>query len=686
MAKRTRRKKTGKKRAKSSMQTAFTRYMLIVAVFIIWIAAIGVRLVHLQVNQHEWLREKALNQRSYEHKSKMLRGTIFDRNDRTLAMSIKVKSLYADPTVMDNIEDTASKIAKILKIKSDEIVSRLKVGKEKEKKFIWIARKLDEDQYQKINEVLVDDKIKKYDLPKFSGLYWREEQKRSYPYKNLASTIIGFTNSEHLGLAGVEMSQEEVLKGEVISSLRERDRLGRVYEETELDRQPPKDIVLTISNSIQYKAEEALINGIKRAKAKSGKVIVLDPKTGEILAMANYPSFDPNEFQKLDPNEFKNRVIQDNYSPGSVFKLITYGAALEEKLIEPEDMIDCGNGTITVGGHTFRDSHTIGNVSYTKAFAQSSNVGAIKTGQDVGKDRFYDYARKFGFGSKTGIKLPAETGGILRSPDKWNGDSLASMSIGYEIGVTALQSASAFATIANDGEKVQPHVIKEIRQSNGQIVSKAEPKRERIVSVETASDLRKMLRQVVLNGTAKTAQLAGYTSAGKTGTAWKYDPEIKAINRNKYVSSFIGFAPANNPRVVIAVVIDEPRGAFRYGGQVAGPVFREIAEQILPELNVEPDGTMPDDFSIEDNESFDDISNEEEESLDEVKIAEKETDEKAKDKTVNREKVAKTKKIKLEKSEDKKQKKDDTKDKPKTAKQEDSKSRKSRKGKKDEKT
>ncbi len=654
------------KNKKSSMQTAFSRYMVIVAVFIFWIAAIGVRLVHLQVNQHEWLLEQALEQRSYEYKSMMLRGTIFDRNDKTLAMSIKVNSLYADPSEIDDIDYTAKRIADILKVKPNEIIKDLKAGKEKNKRFVWIARKLDQEKYQEINKILIDSKARKNDLPKFAGLHWREEQKRSYPYKNLAATVIGFANSEHLGLAGIEMSQEEVLKGEVVSSFRERDRLGRVYDETEAPREPPKDVVLTISSSIQYKTEEALAKGVKYARAKSGKVIVLDPKNGEILAMANFPSFDPNEFQKLDADDFKNRVIQDNYSPGSVFKLITYSAALEEHLIAPDEMVDCGNGTITVGGHTFKDSHSIGNVSYTKAFANSSNVGAIKTGMEVGKNKFYRYARKFGFGEKTGIRLPAETGGILRSPDKWNGDSLASMSIGYEIGVTALQSAAAFATIANDGVKIQPHIVKEIRQSDGKTVSTIEPEKERIVSVETARDLRKMLRQVVLNGTAKTAQLAGYTSAGKTGTAWKYDAKLKAVNRNKYVSSFIGFAPADNPRVVIAVVIDEPQGAFRYGGQVAGPIFREIAEQVLPELNVKPDGNMPEDFSIDD-EIFDELDEPAAEDLADTMIAENNEKSKDETQTVIKEKAAKTEKVKPEKSEREKPKKDGGKDKPKTA-------------------
>jgi cell division protein FtsI (penicillin-binding protein 3) len=587
-----RKRKTNKK-SRNPTHSVFTRYMLVVAVFIFWIAAIGVRLVHLQVNQHEWLRGQALEQRTYERESKMLRGTIYDRTERALAMSIKVKSLYADPMQIEDVEETAEQISKILKIDKKELIKDLRTGRENERQFVWIARKLDEEDYEKINEKLVRSDIKKYDLPKFPGLHWQEEQKRSYPYKNLAAHIIGFTNSEHLGLAGIELSQEDVLKGEIVTSVRERDRLGRVYEETEIEREPPKDVVLTISNSIQFKTEEALARGTKSARAKGGKAVVLDPQTGEILAMANYPSFDPNEYRKLDPKSFINHAIQDNYSPGSVFKLITYGAALEENLIDPGSTIDCGDGQITVGGHKFRDSHAVGPVSYTKALAQSSNVGAIKTGMLVGKDRFYKYAREFGFGEKTGIRLPAETGGILRSPERWNGDSLASMSIGYEIGVTALQSALAFATIANDGVKVQPHIIKEIRKSDGKPVTTIAPEKKRVVSPETARELRQMLRQVVLDGTARAAQLNGYTSAGKTGTAWKYDAAIKAVNRNKYVSSFVGFAPADKPRVVIAVIIDEPQGAARNGGQVAAPVFREIAEQILPELNVTPDGTLP---------------------------------------------------------------------------------------------
>jgi cell division protein FtsI (penicillin-binding protein 3) len=317
----------------------------------------------------------------------------------------------------------------------------------------------------------------------------------------------------------------------------------------------------------------------------------MDPKTGEILAMANYPTFDPTDFRDLKLGSWRNSAVQDQYAPGSVFKLITYVAALEEQLIKIDDEVDCGDGTITVGGHTFEDSHVIGNVSYITAMAQSSNVGAIKTGLKLGKSNAYRYAQRFGFGTVTGIGLPSEAKGVLRNPNNWSGTDLASISIGYGIDVTALQTAVAFATIANDGVRVQPRLVRSVQQ-DGETLESFEPESVRVVKSETASALKVMLREVVNDGTAKLAQLNGFTSAGKTGTVWKYDGGKGGINKKKYVSSFVGFAPANDPAVVIAVIIDEPKGASRNGGQVAGPVFRDIANSILPDLGVASDGVF----------------------------------------------------------------------------------------------
>ncbi|MBX7054742.1 MAG: penicillin-binding protein 2 [Pyrinomonadaceae bacterium] len=579
-----------RKKKVNPRQVAFTRFMFIVAVFAVWMLGISARLVHLQVTQHDWLREKAVDQRQDVKKSKLLRGTIYDRDNRPLAMSIRVRSLYADPTEIKDIDATAKVLARSLKLDAGQVSKALNEGKAAKKRFVPILKKLDEEAVQKINKTLVADNIQKADMPRFEGLHYSEDQTRSYPYGPMAAQVIGFSNQDDTGMAGIEQSQDDILHGAVIKKLQERDRLGRIYDETVFERERPGDISLTIAASYQFKADQALENGVKAANAKSGMAVVLSVKTGEILAMSNYPSFDPNSIKDAVPTSFTNHAIQSVYSPGSVMKLVTYSSGLEKNLFKPDDQIDAGNGTIEVANHKFTDSHHVGTVSYSQALAHSSNVCAIKTGLRVGKDDFYTMLQNMGFGTRTGVELPAETAGILRSPDKWNGDSLASMSIGYEIGVTALQMASAFATIANDGVKIQPRLIKEIRKPDQTPVASNNSPGVRVVSVETARNLRTMLRQVVLTGTGRRARLNGYTSAGKTGTAWKFDPVAKRVDPSKYISSFIGMAPADNPEIVIAVVIDEPKNGARDGGQVAAPVFKNIAEQLLPEMNVTPDG------------------------------------------------------------------------------------------------
>ena len=578
-----------KTKKSNSRQQAFNRFMLVVAILVVWIGGIGARLVYLQVNQHDFLRDRAERQRLDIRKSKLPRGTIYDRDGRVLAMSVTVKTLYADATQIDDVAATAKVVAKAIGGNQKELLKALKDGKENDRRFVPLVKGLNEDRAQAINKALETENVRKADLPKFAGLHWRDDQTRSYPHESLAAHVIGFSNSEGVGQAGIEQSQNELLYGAVIRRVQERDRLGRVYDEQVSEKEPPKDVMLTIRNSIQYKTEAPLAKAVQNAGAKAGMAIVLDHKTGEILAMANYPTFDPNKLQSITSENLMNRSVQSVYSPGSVFKLITYGSALEKKLITPEGLIDKGNGTIEVGGRVFKDHGSGGPVTYSKALGQSSNVAAIKTALKVGKDNFHSSLLKFGFGTATGIELPAETKGIVRNPARWNGDSLASMAIGYEIGVSALQMAMAFATIANDGVRVKPHIIKEIRQFDEKVGSTIVPEKEQVVSAEAARNLRKMLREVVVSGTAKRAAVDGYSTAGKTGTAWKFDEKLKKVNAAKYMSSFIGMAPADNPQVTIAVIIDEPKVGGRDGGQVAAPVFREIAEQILPELNIRPD-------------------------------------------------------------------------------------------------
>lgn len=573
----------------NTRQQAFNRFMLIVAVLVLWIGGIGARLVYLQVNQHDWLKDRAENQRLEIKRSKMPRGTIYDRDGRVLAMSVTVKTLYADATQVEDVAAAAKSVAKATGGNQKELHKLLSEGKESDRKFVPLVRGLSDEKAQEVNKVLDTAGLKKSDMPKFAGLHWRNEQTRSYPHESLAAHVIGFSNKDGVGQAGIEQSQNELLYGAVIKRVQERDRLGRVYDEQVSEKEPPKDVMLTLSSSIQYKTEAPLAKAVEAAGAKAGMAIVIDNTTGEILAMANYPTFDPNKLGSITSENLMNRSVQSVYSPGSVFKLITYGAALERKMFTPEQMIDKGNGTISVGGRVFKDHGSGGQVTYLKAMAQSSNVGAIKTALSVGKNDFHSTVMKLGFGKVTGIELPAETKGIVRDPARWNGDSLASMAIGYEIGVSALQMATAFATIANDGVRVRPHIIKEIRQFDEQVGSTPEPEKEQVVSPETARNMRKLLREVVVSGTAKRAAVEGYSIAGKTGTAWKFDEKTKRVSAAKYMSSFIGMAPAENPRVTIAVIIDEPRIGGRDGGQVAAPIFKEIAEQILPELNIKPD-------------------------------------------------------------------------------------------------
>lgn len=586
----------------------FFRYMLIVAGMIVWIGGISARLVYLQVNQHEWLKEKAASQRIDVRQTKMLRGTIFDRNERALAVSVVVKTLFADATEIADIEKTATELSNTLKLNRVKILQQLKEGKDLEKRFVPIAKNLDEETVQRVNAALETEGVRKGDLPKYAGLYWREEQKRSYPHQSLAAHVIGFSNAEGVGQAGIEQSQNDELYGAVIKKTQERDRLGRVYEEHVSEKEPPKDVVLTISSSIQFKAEAALERQVKASQARAGMAIVLDQRTGEILALANYPTFDPNKLQSITSENLPNRCVQGVYSPGSVFKLVTYSSAFEHHLLTPDSPIDAGDGTIEVAGHKFTDSHSIGRVDATKAFAHSSNVCAIKTSMRVGRDGFYEMLQKYGFGKQTGVELPAETSGIVRNPNKWNGDSLASMSIGYEIGVSALQMATAFATIANNGVRVRPHIIKEIRQSNETKTFEAKPESEQVVSSETARDMHQLMRAVVTSGTGRRAQLNGYTAAGKTGTAWKFDEKTKRISAAKYMSTFIGFAPMNDPAFTIAVVMDEPKVGGRDGGQAAAPVFKEIAESVLAEMQVPFDLTA-DNAAIADDDIPESVGN-----------------------------------------------------------------------------
>ena len=381
------------KKKKDHRQTAFTRFMIIIALFVLWIGGIGARLVYLQVNQHDELRSKAVGQRRDVKQTKLLRGTIYDRNERALAMSVKAKTLYADPMRIDDINKAAKDLAKILKKNEKTLREQLSDAKEMERRFVPLEKGLDTAQADEINKALDRSGVSKSDLPNYPGLHWREEQKRSYPHGSLAAHVIGFSDAAGVGQAGVEQAQNTALYGAVIKRQQERDRLGRVYDEVVTEKEPPKDVILTIDNTTQYFVEQALENAVKQSNAKSGMAVVLSNKTGEVLAMANYPTFDPNDLGSITTDNLRNSSIQSMYSPGSVFKLITYSAAVERNLARSDAEIEAGNGTISVGKRVFKDSRALGRITYTKAMAVSSNVCAIKTSMRVGRDGFYQTIR-----------------------------------------------------------------------------------------------------------------------------------------------------------------------------------------------------------------------------------------------------------------------------------------------------
>ncbi|MCA1555625.1 MAG: penicillin-binding protein 2, partial [Acidobacteria bacterium] len=437
-------------------------------------------------------------------------------------------------------------------------------------------RQVDPEQAAKIKEL------------KLAGVRAIKEPKRYYPNGVLAAHVVGYVGTDDEGLGGIELFQNAALGGEAGKTVFDKDARHRAFKSFAVEAQHGKSIVLTIDQNIQYQAERAVATAMEQTRAKSATALVLDPRTGEILALANAPTFDPNAAKKLTDEQRKNGALVNIYEPGSTFKIVAYSAAIEEKLARPTDTIDCQMGSINLLGRTIRDSHPYGTLTITEALAKSSNVAAIKLGLRVGKERMYDYMMRFGFGHKTGIELTGETRGVVRQPEKWHPSSMGSVAIGQEVGVTPIQMAAAFATIANDGVRVAPHLVREVRDVNGSVVQSTTPESHRVISVETARTLRPMLESVTLNGTAKLAQLDGYTAAGKTGTAQKIDPKTRAYSKTKYVASFVGFAPVENPAVVIVVVIDEPGGSY-YGGTVAAPVFQEIAGNVLPYLDVAPD-------------------------------------------------------------------------------------------------
>jgi cell division protein FtsI (penicillin-binding protein 3) len=553
------------------------RLYILAALLCLWILAICFRLVRLQIVKYGFFVQLAHRQQNRTIPVEPRRGNIFDRYGHPLAMSIDVDSVFAVPSEVHDPETTAVILGKVLNLDPQMIVSRI----ESSKNFAYIARKVDGETSDRIREL------------NLRGIYFRKEPKRFYPDRELAAQVLGYVGMDDDGLGGLEREFDDDLRGIPGKELVSVDARRKWFSRIEKPPDPGQNLVLTIDQTIQYIAERELDHGMEDTKAIAGTVIVQNPRTGEILALANRPTFNPNVFNTVSPESLKNRAVSDVYEPGSVFKIVTYSAAFDQHLITPEDKVDCQHGSIDVFGMRIRDHESLGVVTIAEALAHSSDVAAIKVGMKVGDERLYHYIRDFGFGTQTGIELPGETRGLTKPVNRWSKVSIGAISMGQEIGVSPIQVISMISTIANDGVYTPPRIVA------GELPPDGNPKpvvfrpaqQHRVIAPMTAAQMKKMMEGVVLFGTARRAILNGYTSAGKTGTAQKVDPATGAYSKTKYVASFIGFSPVNNPAVTIAVILDSPIGLHQ-GGQVSAPVFKRIAEQVLEYMHVPHDADV----------------------------------------------------------------------------------------------
>ena len=554
------------------------RLYLLGGLFLFWCAVICFRLLYLQIFRYGDFEQRAQHQQQRTIDVSPKRGVIYDRAGNELAMSVQVDSAFAVPSEMPDLPGTISLVSRITGGDARLILADCRAHKT----FCWIARKADAD---------VIDRLKALNL---QGIHYQKESKRFYPKRELAAQVLGYVGTDDAGLSGIERQYNDSLQGEpgqmVISVDARKKWFGRIEKEPEAG----DTITLTIDEKIQYIAERELQQAMKDTQAIAGTAIVMNPHTGEILALANRPTFNPNVRKEIRNEALKNRAVSDIYEPGSTFKLVTISAALEEKLTNPNEIFDCQMGSIVYNGMRIRDSRPHGLLSVTDVLAESSDVGAIKIALRLGEQRFYNYIRAYGFGQQTGVELPGETRGLTKPVSRWSRVSIAAISMGQEIGISALQLAGLISTFANDGVYVAPRIVAAETEPQTQVKLTAfRPQNQRrVVSPTTAAEMRQMMRAVVLHGTGVKAQLEGYTSAGKTGTAQKVDPETGAYSRTKYVGSFAGFAPINNPEITVAVILDSAVGLHQ-GGQVAAPVFKRITQQVLEYLHVPHDMELP---------------------------------------------------------------------------------------------
>ena len=551
-----------------------SRLYLLGAVLALWCVAICGRLIYLQVFSYGKFVKQAGHQQQRAIPLAAKRGVIYDRSGHELAMSVMVDSAFAVPT---EVKDLPTAVALITRITGEDYNVVL-ADCRAHKTFCWVARKGDDETIERINSL------------KLQGIHFQKEPKRFYPARDLAAQVLGSVGMEDTGLSGIEHAFDDELRGKPGKMFISVDARKQWFSDVATQPDPGDNIVLTIDKNIQYIAEKELEQAIHDTQAISGTVIVENPHTGEILALANRPTFNPNLRKQIKPETLTNRAVSYVYEPGSTFKLVTISAALEEKVTKPDELFDCQMGSIVYNGMRIRDSKPHGILPVWGVLAESSDVGSIKIALRLGEDRFYKYIRAYGFGQQTGIELPGETRGLTKPPSRWSRVSIAAISMGQEIGISPLQLAGLVSTFANDGVWVAPRIVAGTVQPKGtpQTVAFHPGAAHRVISPYTAAEMRSMMEKVVLEGTGRKAILEGYSAAGKTGTAQKVDPATGAYSKTKYIGSFAGFAPVNNPQIVVAVILDSAVGLHQ-GGQVSAPVFRRITQQVLEYLHVPHD-------------------------------------------------------------------------------------------------
>ncbi|MDO9556813.1 MAG: penicillin-binding transpeptidase domain-containing protein [Coriobacteriia bacterium] len=549
------------------------RFVGLLAVIAALLVGVAGRLVYIQVIVGPEYAAAAEQQRTCDVVLTPRRGSIFDREGEPLAVTVDAKTIYAVPSQVTDPEGVATQLSEVLGGDRQTYLSKLL----KDASFVYIERKVDME---------TADVLKKLDL---TGIAFLDDSRRVYPSNELACQVLGFVGIDDEGLAGLEKYYDQTLAGIEGRLIAERGRSGIPIPDGVTYEEPPVDgenLVLTIDKDIQYQAHLELEKTVEEWDAKGGSVIIMDPKTGEILAMASTPAFNPNEFGKSNESAFRNRAIVDSYEPGSTIKSMTAAAVIEEGLFTPSSMFDLPP-TLEVGGRTIHESHSRPRVEWTLAeiVTNSSNIGAVKLGLALGEERLYDYFARFGLTERTGVDFPGEAKGYLPPVEQWSSSSIGNIPFGQGISVTALQLARALAAIANGGQLVTPHFLRSMPDSPEQQLSWT---KEEAISAKTAAEMRNVMKAVVTEGTGSAAKVAGYEVAGKTGTAQKARTDgVAGYESGKYVASFSGFLPADDPAVLIIVTVDEPKNGY-YGGAVAAPAFSRLASFCVTHLKVPP--------------------------------------------------------------------------------------------------